>query len=63
MDGRTFIIEEPTPLVYAVENPSASYEGEDGWNRVMHDVQHCAKVRWWSKQHVWAIYIDADYNC
>ena len=63
LDGRTFSIEEPTPLVCEVENPAKYYEGKYGWNRVVRDVQHCAPVQHWSDEYVWAIYIDAEFDC
>ena len=58
LDGRTFAIEDPTPLVCEVADPSKYYEGKYGWNRVIRAVQHCAPVQHWSDEYVWAIYID-----
>ena len=63
LDGRTFAIEDPTPLICEVGNPSKYYEGKYGWNRVIRAVQHCAPVQHWSDEYVWAIYIDAEFDC
>lgn len=63
LDGRTFAIEEPAPLVCEVEKPAEYFEGEKGWDRVVKAVQHCAPVQYWSDEYVWAIYIDAEFDC
>ncbi len=63
LDGRTFAIEDPAPLVCEVGNPSNYYEGKGGWNRVIRAVQHCAPVQHWSEEYVWAVYIDAEFDC
>ena len=63
LDGLTFAIEDPTPLICAVEDPAEYYEGEHGWNRVIESVRHCAPVQHWSDEYVWAIYIDAKFDC
>ena len=63
LDGRTFAIEEPALLVCETENPSRHYEKQDGWDRTIADLQHCAPVEHGSDEYVWAIYIDAEYDC
>ena len=50
LDGLTFAIEDPTPLICAVEDPAEYYEGEHGWNRVIESVRHCAPVQHWSDE-------------
>ncbi len=63
LDGRTFAIDDPVPLVCKVGQPSKYYEGENGWDRVIGAVQHCAPVQHWSEEYVWAIYIDVEFDC
>ena len=63
LDGRTFAIADPAPLICEVGKPAKYYEGDDGWERVIGAVQHCAPVQHWSDQYVWAIYIDAEFDC
>ena len=63
LDGQTFAIEDPTPLICEVGNASKYYEGEGGWDRVIDAVQHCSSVQHWSEEYVWAIYIDAEFDC
>lgn len=38
-------------------------EGEDGWWRVVRGLLACAHVEHSSDQHVWVIYVDADFSC
>ena len=63
LDGETFAIKDPAPLVCHVGKPAKYYEGQDGWSRVIESVQHCAPVQHWSTEYVWSIYIDAEYDC
>lgn len=63
LDGRTFAIADPAPLICKVGNQQKYYEGKDGWDRVIRAVQHCAPVQHWSDEYVWAIYIDAEFDC
>ncbi len=63
LDGRTFAIEDPTPLICEVENPASYYERQHGWDRTIADVQHCAPVEHFSDEYAWTIYIDAGYDC
>lgn len=63
LDGRTFSIEEPSPLVCEVQNESEYFESGGGWYRTIEAVQHCAPVEHSSDEFVWAIYIDAGYDC
>ena len=63
LEGRTFAIKDPTPLTCEVGKPAKYYEGKHGWNRVIRAVQHCAPVQHWSDEYVWAIYIDAEFDC
>ena len=63
LDGLTFMAEGPTPQICNVKNKAAYYEGKDGWNRVLTDVQHCAPVSHFSTHFTWVIYIDAAYDC
>ena len=63
LDGRTFAIEEPVPLICETENPSKHYEKQGGWNRTIADVQHCAPVEHFSDEYTYVIYIDAGFNC
>ena len=63
LDGRTFSIEEPSPLICEVQNESEYFESGGGWYRTIEAVQHCAPVEHWSDEFVWAIYIDAGYDC
>ena len=63
LDGQTFAIDNPVPLVCDVGNPARYYEGEGGWDRVIEAVQHCAAVQHWSAEYVWVVYIDVEFDC
>ena len=63
LDGQTFAIADPAPLVCEVEKSANYYEGEGGWDRVIEAVQHCAPVQHWSEEYVWAVYIDSEFDC
>ena len=51
------------PQVCHVPHEAPYYEGRDGWDRVIEDLQHCGPVAHHSSRHVWVGYIDAVYNC
>lgn len=63
LDGQTFAVADPAPLICEVGKSAKYYEGEGGWDRVIEAVQHCSPVQHWSEEYVWAIYIDAEFDC
>ena len=63
LDGYTFMVEEPTPQVCNLAEPADFYEGQGGWHRVIRGLQHCAPVSHDSREHVWVIYPDVDFDC
>ena len=63
LDGPTFAIKDPVPLVCTVDHQAQYFERVHGWNRVLDSVQHCAPVRHSSDRYTWAIYIDVEFDC
>lgn len=64
LGGYTFKVEGPTPQVCALEEAAAFYEGEHGWGRVLAGLDDCAPPpEHYSRRYVWAIYVDAEYDC
>ena len=63
LDGRTFVIKDPAPMICEVEMPAEYFEGAGGWYRTIDALQHCAPVEHLSGGYVWVIYIDVGYDC
>ena len=63
LDGYTFAVQEPVPQVCSLDQPAEYYEGEGGWWRVIDGLQDCAPVAHAADEHVWVIYVDADFRC
>ena len=61
--GYTFAVEGPIPQICELYAPAAFYEGKDGWGRVISGLQRCDRVKHFSDEHVWVIYVDADFDC
>ena len=51
------------PQVCSLDQPAEYYEGEGGWWRVIDGLQDCAPVAHAADEHVWVIYVDADFRC
>ena len=63
LDGLTFSITTPIPLICSLDHEARYFEGMNGWDRVGASVQHCAPVEHWSEQYVWVVYVDAEFDC
>ena len=63
LGGRSFQLEGPVPQVCHVPHEAPYYEGRDGWDRVIEDLQHCGPVAHNSSRYTWVVYIDAVFNC
>ena len=63
LDGYTFSLHSPTPEVCALEHESEYYENEQGWDRVIDDLQPCAPIGYESSEYVWVVYPDVAFDC
>ena len=63
LGGYTFAIEGEIPQVCMLKSPAAYYEGLDGWDRVIEELQHCAPITFPSSRTVWAVYPDVAFGC
>ena len=63
LDGSTFSIAEPLPLVCEMDDAAKKFQGKGGWGAVMDGVQHCAPVDWYSELHTWVIFVPMKYPC
>ena len=56
LDRQTFAIQAPTPEHCILPNTEDYYAYEEGYNRVVYDLQDCVPI-WWEQQYsVWAVY-------
>ncbi len=63
LDGLTFAVQTRTPEHCSLANPADHYAREEGYNRVVYDLQHCVPIWWEQPYYVWVIYPDVVGDC
>ena len=70
LDGLTFTIEGPAPLLCDLPMEAAHYEDDAGWTaadsgstRILSDLQDCVAIDRTGEYYVWVVYPDVDNNC
>ena len=63
LEGDTFVVETPVPQHCTLSNRADYYARENGWDRVIAGLQHCAQVTYPSIHTIWVIYPDVDFDC
>ena len=63
LDGRTLQVQEPAPQHCVLPKPEDYYAGEDGYHRVIVDLNPCVPIWYDTPYEVWAVYADVAYVC
>ena len=61
--GATFSIAPTSPQTCYLEQTADRYASDNGWDRMIADLQHCAPVQWLAQWDTWVIFADVDPPC